>query len=133
MRLLLSLVKGLSINPVSKKLRKMKIKVNPFIIWIIGISLLISFAHSWGVCPEQPNDSGICDSLYVEVYPWDVFFTNPGHLARVLIRVTHDNPSTLDSIAGMVLLVHDVTPEKTIMANKRYMTICDTMFPFIDG
>lgn len=80
----------------------MKIKVSPFIIWIIGISLLICFSKGWGACPEQPNDNGICDTLYVEVYPWDVFFTNPGQLVRVLIKVTHDNPNTLDSIAGFV-------------------------------
>jgi hypothetical protein len=86
-----------------KRIGKMKIKVNPFIVWIFVISLLILFSHGWGACPEQPNDGGVCDSLYVEVYPWDVFFTNPGQLVRVLIKVTHDNPSTLDSIAGIVI------------------------------
>ncbi len=72
-------------------------------IGLIGLSLLIGLASSWGQCPEQPNDNGVCDTLYVEVYPHDAFFTNPGNLVRVLIKVTHDNPNPFDSIAGMVI------------------------------
>ncbi|MGB2805794.1 MAG: dockerin type I repeat-containing protein [Candidatus Zixiibacteriota bacterium] len=40
-------------------------------------------------CPENPDDHGVYDTLYVEVYPPDTLFTG---FARVLIFVTHDVP-----------------------------------------
>lgn len=55
-------------------------------------------------CPEDPNDNGICDTLYVEFCPPDALFSGPGHLVQVPIRVTNDilNPA-IDSIAGFVI------------------------------
>jgi hypothetical protein len=52
------------------------------ILWPADISL--------GVCPEDPNDKGVCDTLHVDVHSPDVFFTGPGHLVQVPIRFTHD-------------------------------------------
>jgi hypothetical protein len=80
----------------------MKIKTYLFFSVTIGGLLLSTFAYSRGQCPEQPNDGGICDTLHLEAAPRDVFFTGPGHLARVLVQITRDNPSISDSVAGMV-------------------------------
>jgi hypothetical protein len=79
-------------------------KIKTYLIFLVGtgLFLLSAFSFSRGQCPEQPNDSGICDTLHLEVAPYDVFFTGPGHLARVLLQITRDNPGPADSIAGMV-------------------------------
>ncbi len=56
-------------------------------------------------CPEDPYDSGICDTLYVELYPDDQWPCAPGpFFVRFPIYVTHDivDP-TWDSIAGFVI------------------------------
>jgi hypothetical protein len=56
-------------------------------------------------CPEDPNDNGICDTMYVEILPEDECLV-PGeqHLARFPIRVTHDVPDPIiDSIAAFVI------------------------------
>jgi len=56
------------------------------------------------VCPEEPNDNGECDTLYIEVHPPDVLFTGPGHLVQVPIRVTHDiSDAIVDSITGFLI------------------------------
>lgn len=55
-------------------------------------------------CPEDPTDSGICDTLYVEVWEDDTLFLGESGLVRVPIRVTHDVPDPyVDSIAGFVI------------------------------
>jgi hypothetical protein len=64
-----------------------------------GIMLLGFAGLAWGQCPGQPQDSGECDTLYVEVYPPDTLFNG---FARVLILVTHDVPDpSADSLAAM--------------------------------
>ena len=56
------------------------------------------------VCPEDPNDNGICDTLYVEVHPPDAVFTGPGHLVQVPIRLTHDVPDPcMDSLVYLYI------------------------------
>jgi hypothetical protein len=66
---------------------------------VVAISVLWPSALSFGACPEDPHDNGICDTLYAEVYPRDTLFTGPGHLVRVLLYVTHDVPNpNIDSI-----------------------------------
>ncbi|HEX7400903.1 MAG TPA: hypothetical protein VF369_01880, partial [candidate division Zixibacteria bacterium] len=79
-------------------------KINVYLVFLITIGFFLFFtcALVQGQCPEQPNDNGICDTLHLEVAPFDVFFTGPGHLARVLLQITRDNPNLTDSIAGMV-------------------------------
>jgi len=66
------------------------------ILWPAGVSQ--------ADCPEEPNDNGICDTMYVELYPPDAMFTGPGHLARVPVFITNDIPDpNIDSIAAMVI------------------------------
>jgi hypothetical protein len=65
--------------------------------------ILFSLAGSiQAQCPEDPNDSGICDSFYVEVYPPDqVVSGDPPFSVRLTIYVTHDLPNPdIDSLAG---------------------------------
>ena len=48
-------------------------------------------------CPEDPRDNGVCDTMYVEVFPPDTLLTG---FVRVPIFVTHDVPNPLqDSLA----------------------------------
>jgi len=56
------------------------------------------------VCPEEPNDNGACDTLYVDVHPPDALFTGAGHLVQVPIRLTHDVLDPLsDSLAHLYI------------------------------
>jgi hypothetical protein len=59
-----------------------------------------SFSLSWCQCPEEPNDPGECDTLYVEAWEPDLLFEPPGpDFVRVPIYVTHDVPNSVtDSI-----------------------------------
>jgi hypothetical protein len=55
-------------------------------------------------CPEDPNDHGVCDTLYTEVHPPDGRFTGAGQLVRVPVRVTNDIPEPwVDSIAAFCI------------------------------
>jgi hypothetical protein len=68
----------------------------------VGIILLGFAGIAWAQCPEEPFDSGICDTLYVEVYepglggspPWEV---------NVTVLVTHDLPTWEDSLGGFLV------------------------------
>jgi len=57
---------------------------------ILATSALWHIQASQAACPEDPNDQGNCDTLYVEVHPPDALFTDPGQLVQVRIRFTHD-------------------------------------------
>ena len=62
--------------------------------------------NSSGVVPcADPNDNGICDTLYKEVFPGDEVFDYPGpHFVRVPLYVSHDVPDpAIDSIAGFTI------------------------------
>jgi hypothetical protein len=75
-----------------------------FFATITVLATLASSVPLWAQCPEDPNDNGICDSLYVEVYPCDTIFGGIEKLVRVPIYVTHDVPDpNIDSIAGFVI------------------------------
>jgi hypothetical protein len=71
---------------------------------VVVISILWPSDLSFGACPEDTMDNGICDTLYVEIFPPDTLFTGPGQLVRVPIFVTHDvsNPN-VDSIADFAI------------------------------
>ena len=56
---------------------------------ILAGLFLVWAAPAQAQCPEDLDDPGICDTLYVEVYPSDSLFTG---FARVLIYITHDVP-----------------------------------------
>ena len=66
-----------------------------------GVMLFGLICSAQAQCPEDPNDSGICDSFYVEVYPPDqVTLGDPPFFVRLPIYVTHDLPDAdTDSIA----------------------------------
>ncbi len=63
-------------------------------IAVLAVCVLWPGDVSVAQCPEDPNDLGICDTLYTDVHPPDVLFTGPGHLVRVPVRVTHDENIT---------------------------------------
>lgn len=71
---------------------------------IASLSVLRLTTFSFGICPEQPWDNGLCDTMYVEAYPPDTAFLNPGQLVRVPVYVTHDVPDpNIDSIAAFII------------------------------
>ena len=80
-------------------------KRNSLILAWLMLSGLLFFSQSWAVCPQQPNDNGLCDTLYVEIFPDDRWFDLPGpNFVRFPIYVTHDiQYPQVDSIAGFVL------------------------------
>jgi hypothetical protein len=61
------------------------------ILVIIGVLFFSSL--SWAQCPQDPNDLGICDTLYVETFDGDhVYQATAGYdSVRVAIYVTHDS------------------------------------------
>jgi hypothetical protein len=79
-------------------------------IWIVA---LVLFNLSWAQCPEDPNDLGICDTLYVETFDCDHEYQgSEGYdSVRVAIYVTHDSNTfethsgywVQDSIIGMAI------------------------------
>jgi hypothetical protein len=79
-------------------------KRNLFVLaWLIlGVALLVGY--TWAQCPEDPNDNGLCDTLYIEVWPWDDWVYGFPEVVRFPIRVTNDIPDPdVDSMAGMVI------------------------------
>jgi hypothetical protein len=91
----------------------MKIK-NCFSALIALVLILGRAGLAPAQCPQDTIDSGVCDTMYVEVYPGDenfLYFPGPW-LVRFPIYVTNDivDPTT-DSIAGFVIpLCYDVEP-----------------------
>ncbi len=82
----------------------MRPKIILILFKVVSLSVLFWSALAWAVCPEFPNDNGLCDTLYEEVYPPDATFTNPGHLARAPFFVTHDVPNPeIDSISAIII------------------------------
>jgi hypothetical protein len=72
---------------------------------VIGAMLVGLAGSGWAWRGQDPNDNGICDSLYITCPdsfqhhdpPWDV---------RIPLYVTNDIPDpVIDSIAGMVILL----------------------------
>jgi hypothetical protein len=73
-------------------------------IALLATCILWPADASQGACPEEPNDNGVCDTLYVEVHPPDVLFTGSGHLVQVPIRLTHDvSDPTMDSLVYLYI------------------------------
>ncbi|UCB52573.1 MAG: hypothetical protein JSV10_00295, partial [Candidatus Zixiibacteriota bacterium] len=72
--------------------------------WLVVGALFLA-GQSWGVCPEEPNDNGACDTLHVDIWPGDEEAWPPWpNFARFPIRVTSDIPDpVIDSIAGFII------------------------------
>jgi hypothetical protein len=70
---------------------------------VVGLVLFGLTGFAWAQCPEQPNDNGLCDTLYVECY--DPFnYTSPPWQVRFPLFITNDIPDpAIDSISGMVI------------------------------
>ena len=62
-------------------------------------------ASSWGVCPEDPNDQGECDSMYIETWDKDVILPQRAgpYFVRVPIYLTTDTINADDRLGGMVI------------------------------
>ncbi|MGB2981166.1 MAG: dockerin type I repeat-containing protein [Candidatus Zixiibacteriota bacterium] len=76
---------------------------NLLLVILAGL-FLVWAAPAQAQCPEDPNDHGLCDTMYVEVYENDWLFAGEAKQVRVPIRVTNDIPNpAIDSIAGMVI------------------------------
>jgi hypothetical protein len=60
------------------------------VLLLSALFFICSAGSSPAECPEDPNDTGVCDTLYVEVDPSDALFTGSGQLVEVNIRLTHD-------------------------------------------
>jgi hypothetical protein len=66
-------------------------KRNLLILACVALGVVFFSARSWGVCPEDANDLGQCDTFYTEVYPPDQLFEgSPPYFMRFPIYVTHD-------------------------------------------
>jgi hypothetical protein len=80
------------------------------------VILLGGFSLAGAQCPEDPNDSGVCDTVYVEAYPADqIQLPASFYFLRVPIYVTHDIPNPqIDSVAAfiMVLCYEHTNPSK---------------------
>ncbi|MGB2982042.1 MAG: dockerin type I repeat-containing protein [Candidatus Zixiibacteriota bacterium] len=77
---------------------------SPLVLACLVFGVVCFFSQSWAQCPEDPNDNGVCDTLYIEIWPGDDWVEGFPHIVRFPIRVTNDIPDPdIDSIAGMVV------------------------------
>ena len=79
-------------------------KRNLLVLTCLVLGVVFFASQSWAQCPEDPNDNGVCDTLYIEIWPEDDWVEGFPSFVRFPIRVTNDIPDPLiDSIAGMVI------------------------------
>jgi hypothetical protein len=75
--------------------RSRKMKRNLLVLAVMSVAVLFFTPYNVGAqCPEDPNDLGICDTLYVETFDCDhIYLAEPGSFdsVRVAIYVTHDS------------------------------------------
>jgi len=84
--------------------RRLEMKRYLMILAWLFAGILILASQGWAVCPEDTVDSGICDTMYVELYGPDQNPVGPPSLVRFPIFVTHDVPNeNIDSIAAFVI------------------------------
>ncbi|MGB2990910.1 MAG: hypothetical protein WBC98_13225, partial [Candidatus Zixiibacteriota bacterium] len=71
---------------------------------LLVVVLVGPAALSWSQCPDQPNDFGICDTMYYEPWSPDIQVQGDGpHFVRVPIYVSHDLAQAEDSITSFVI------------------------------
>jgi hypothetical protein len=82
-----------------------KMKKYALLFGLIMSLLLTWFSLGWAQCPEDPRDSGDCDSLCLQIWLQDSTFIFPGpQFVRVPAYVVHDLPNqNIDSIAAFVI------------------------------
>jgi hypothetical protein len=87
-------------------LERVNMKRNLIILAWLLLGLFFICGQSLAVCPQAPNDNGLCDSLIAEMPPSDqwIDLTQPlPYFARLSFYVTHDVINPVDSIAAFVL------------------------------
>jgi hypothetical protein len=76
---------------------------------LLAVMILTVYLYSVGLaqCPQDPNDNGLCDTLYMEVWAGDannLIFNPPGpDHALIPLYITNDISGVIDSIAGTVI------------------------------
>jgi hypothetical protein len=69
-------------------------------VLLSAILLLVLTVSGWSVCPEDENDLGECDTMYIEPWITDTLVSGEGpYLVRILIYATCDIYDERDSIA----------------------------------
>jgi hypothetical protein len=83
-------------------------KRNLLLLVVLVSAVMLFSSHSWAQCQADTVDLGICDTVYVETVPCDVYY-NPAvdtNMHRIAFYVTHDenvlSGDVMDSIAGFV-------------------------------
>jgi hypothetical protein len=88
----------------SSATRRLEMKRNLLVSAWLVVEFALLAGHAWAQCPEDPNDNGMCDTLYIEIWPGDEMPCVFPHHARFPIRVTSDIPDPgLDSLSGIVI------------------------------
>jgi hypothetical protein len=82
-------------------------KRNLLLLAVMVTALFGFYSLSAAQCPQDPNDNGICDTIYVEAWCADTVYWGPAptvQYVHVPILVTHDVPNAaIDSIAAFVI------------------------------
>jgi hypothetical protein len=73
------------------------------LILLLALFLLTLGMTSRAQCPEDLNDNGACDTLYVEPYKYTDLVGFPAYV-EVAIRVTHDVPDPATDSLGAVII-----------------------------
>jgi hypothetical protein len=98
---------------------------------VVGVALMIG--QAWAQCPEDPNDNGLCDTLYIEVWPWDDWTMSFPHVVRFPIRVTNDVPDPgSDSLSGIVVPLSFTSTNPSANAQIQAAGNTTDLYPFPD-
>jgi hypothetical protein len=100
---------------------------------VAGMVFLLLAGIVEAQCPEDWNDNGVCDTLYVQTYPPDQSQVSFPAQVRFPMRVTNDIPNPyIDSIVGMVFVHHYASsnPAANLRADAAYNNT--NLYPFPD-
>ena len=98
-----------------------------------GMILILLAGSAKTQCPEDWHDNGVCDTLYVEIYPPDQSQVSFPAQVRFPIRVTNDIPNpAIDSIAGMLLLLGYASSNPAANARAEVAYNNTNLYPFPD-
>jgi hypothetical protein len=91
------------------------------------------FSQSWAQCPEDPNDNGVCDTLYIEVWLGDEWVVGFPSLVRFPIRVTSDiiDPA-VDSLSAIVIPLSFTSTNPSANAQIQAAKNNTNLYPFPD-
>jgi hypothetical protein len=87
-------------------------------VTVMGLIILVWAIPAQAQCPEQPNDNGVCDPFYVDIFEGDEVFADGPQQIRFPLRLTNDIPDpSIDSIAAMCIALCFISSNPT--ANPR--------------